>query len=147
MTVNYTIRPVDGDDEANYETLCELHDEIFVDTAPLVDFAKGQWWLALSGAEPVGFVGITPASYMPHTGYLSRVGVVGRHRGQGLQRRLMRACDRHAKREGWGTIYTDCASFNVQSANNLFRAGYALFRPDPLWCGEEWLYWRKRLDV
>jgi GNAT superfamily N-acetyltransferase len=144
MTGRYTIRPVDGLDEDVQELLGELHIASFMDTSPVPSFEEGAWWVAYDDGAPVGFAGITPSTYIANTGYLKRAGVLRAHRGKGLQRRLIRVRERYAKKQGWSTIYTDTAAFNVKSANNLFRAGFHLFRPLPPWNGESFLYWRKR---
>lgn len=141
--MTYRIREVDSFEEA--DTLKELHELTFIDTAPPPDFEHGSWWLCYLEDQPVGFAGLTPSTYLPLTGYLKRAGVRHEHRGNGLQRRLISVRERHARRLGWSTIYTDTATFNVKSSNNLFRAGFELFRPDPIWNGEDFLYWRKSL--
>ena len=43
----------------------------------------------------VAFAGVVPSTYARNSGYFSRVGVLQRHWGKGLQLRLMRA-DRSA---------------------------------------------------
>lgn len=144
MASPYTIRPVDGGDDFITSLLRDLHDEIFVGTAPTPDFDAGQWWIVTSPTDIVGFCGITPSTYMPMTGYLKRAGVKQGHRGHGLQRRMVSVRERYARRQGWMRLYTDTATFNLRSSNNLFKAGFELFRPNPLWAGEDFLYWRKR---
>lgn len=144
MTGSYRIRPVDGGDEFIADVLRELHEECFVDSAHAPNFDVGQWWIAYEDREPAGFAGITPSPYTPSAGYLKRAAVRPKHRGQGLQRRFITVRESFARRQGWRAIYTDTAPFNCNSSNNLFKAGYQLFRPDPLWAGSDWLYWRKR---
>ncbi len=141
----YSIRPVDGGDDEYADTLRELHASVFLNTATAPDFDHGFWWIVYGdNAQPVGFAGVTPSTYLPNTGYLKRAGVLREHRG-GLQRRLISVRERFARRIGWETVYTDTATFNVKSSNNLFKAGFELFRPDPIWNGEDFLYWRKRI--
>lgn len=145
MTGSYRIRPVEGDDELISETLRELHEECFVDSAHVPDFEAGQWWIAYTGKEAVGFAGVTKSPYAVDAGYLKRAGVRAKHRGQGLQRRLISTRERYARSQGWKWVVSDTAPFNCSSSNNLFRAGYELFLPDPPWFGSDWLYWRKRI--
>lgn len=143
MTAKYAIRPVDGADELVADLLRELHDTTFGDSAPIPEFDHGFWWIVYADKEPAGFAGITPSTYLPNTGYLKRAAVLIEHRGRGLQRRLIAVRERLARKVKWDTIYTDTATFNVKSSNNLFRAGFELFRPNPIWNGEDYLYWRK----
>lgn len=140
----FKVRPVDGGDDANAEVLRELHELTFLDSAPMPDFCEDTWWVAYAGWKPAAFVGVTPSTYLPNTGYLKRVAVVPEFRGHGLQIRLHRVCDRYARRVGWDAMFTDTATFNVASSNNLFKSGYELFRPEVIWNGEDFLYWRKR---
>ena len=79
----YRIREVDGSDEDVAETLADLHRLTFFDSAPLPDFERGHWWLAYHDASPVGFAGVVSSTHAPNAGYFCRVGVVGRHQGQG----------------------------------------------------------------
>jgi RimJ/RimL family protein N-acetyltransferase len=143
MAERFKIRLVDASDEYIRDTLSEMHDEVFEDTAPIPNFEVGDWWLASNGRELVGLCGITPSTYLPDTGYLKRAAVRQGYRGHGLQRRMIAARMRHASRLGYHTVFTDTAVFNVRSSTNLFKAGFELFRPDPIWNGEDFLYWRK----
>lgn len=139
----YRIREVDGEDEDIAETLDALHDLCFMDAALRVKYDYGYWWIAYHDREPVGFAGITPSTIGPGVGYLKRAGVLPAHRGHGLQRRLLKVRERKARELGWASIITDTTD-NVPSANNLIRAGYRLFEPQP-WAFRSSLYWRKDL--
>jgi GNAT superfamily N-acetyltransferase len=138
----YTIREVDGEDDDISDTLDELHDACFLDSAPKVKY-YGYWWLAYHAATPVGFAGITPSTIGPGVGYLKRAGVLPAHRGRGLQRRLLKVRERKARQLGWTSVITDTTD-NVPSANNLIKAGYLLFSPEP-WSFGHSLYWTKEL--
>jgi GNAT superfamily N-acetyltransferase len=143
MAEKFKIRLVDTGDEYIRDALAEMHDETFENTAPIPNFDVGDWWLVANGRELVGFCGLTPSTYRPNTGYLKRAAVREGYRGHGLQRRMLTVRERHARSLGYDTLYTDTATFNYRSSNNLFRAGFELFRPDPIWNGEDFLYWRK----
>lgn len=72
--------------------------------------------------------------------YLSRAGVTPKHRGKGLQRRLIQARMVYARRKGWGAItYTIRA--NPKSVNNLIACGFRYYEPQHAWAGREMLYW------
>lgn len=144
MAEKFKIRLVDASDDYIRDTLSEIHEEVFEDSAPIPNFDVGDWWLASNGRELVGLCGLTPSTYLPNTGYLKRAAVRQSYRGHGLQRRMIAVRVQHARRQEYHAVYTDTAVFNVRSSNNLFRAGFELFRPDPIWSGEEFLYWRKR---
>jgi|SRR5580692_4059498 GNAT superfamily N-acetyltransferase len=139
---SYRIREVDGQDEEMVETLTELHQLTFFDSAQIPEFDCGHWWLALEETLPVGFAGMIPSTHAWNTGYFSRVGVLRRHCGRGLQVRLMRAVESRARRNGWSWVISDTTD-NVTSANNFIRAGYRLYRPQHPWAWPNSLYWRK----
>jgi GNAT superfamily N-acetyltransferase len=65
-------------------------------------------------------------------------------RGQGLQRRLIGARERHARALGMAWLVTDTYQ-NPASSNSLIAAGYRLYEPAQPWGARGTLYWRKRL--
>lgn len=143
----YRISEVDGSDDEIADTLRELHEEIFGDTAPQIDPERGFWWLAFEtdeGRELAGFCGLTPTYADPSLGYLKRAGVLRAHRGQGLQRRFVRVREAKARRLGMRSIITD-TSDNPSSANNLISCGYRIYRPVEPWGFSHTIYWTKDL--
>jgi len=140
----YSIREVDGHDDDIADTLAELHRLTFFDSASMPKFDQGNWWLALEQTRPVGFAGIVPSTHAHNAGYFSRVGVLKRHWGRGLQLRLMRAMERRARHNGWSCVVSDTTD-NLASANNFIRAGYQLYAPPTPWAWSNTLYWRKSI--
>lgn len=139
----YRIREVDGDDEEVADTIKYLHTLTFGDTAPMVNPEDGMWWLVDYQREPVGFAGLDVSTHEA-TGYLCRSGVLHEHRGQGLQKRLIRVREAKARRLGWKWMHTDTAD-NPPSANSLIGVGYRMFNPDFPWGLPRSIYWRKKL--
>ena len=140
----YRIREVDGFGEEVAEILTELHRLTFFDGAPIPPFDRGHWWLAFHETMPVGFAGMVSSTHASNAGYFCRVGVLGKHRGSGLQLRLMRAMELRARSNGWSTVISDTTD-NLASANNFIRAGYRLFEPRCPWAFPKTLYWRKQV--
>lgn len=140
----YRIRMVDASDDDVAETLDDLHRLTFVDAAAMPDFDLGAWWLAYCGDDPIAFAGVVPSTYARNSGYFSRVGVLQRHWGRGLQLRLMRAVEARGRRIGWDSIVSDTTD-NRFSANNFIKAGYRLFEPEVPWAWSHTLYWRRSL--
>ncbi len=138
----YRIREVDGSDDDVADTLSELHQLTFFDGAPVPGFDHGHWWLARCETGPAAFAGIIPSVYVRNAGYFCRVGVLSKHRGEGLQLRLMRALEARARLNGWCSVISDTTD-NVSSANNFIRAGYRLYQPQIPWAWPNTLYWRK----
>src|SRR5690242_9846251 len=103
----YRIRVVDGGDEEVAEVLEDWHRQTFFDSAVVPRFDWGSWWIAYHGADAVAFAGVVPSTHARNSGYFCRVGVVRRHQGNALQRRLMRAVEMEARRIGWGSIVSD----------------------------------------
>ncbi|MCK1742197.1 GNAT family N-acetyltransferase [Bradyrhizobium sp. 139] len=139
----FRIREVDGFDQA--EILTELHHAAFEDSADLVDFADGWWWVAFNERvpySPAGFIGMKAETDC--TAYFIRVGVDPDYRGHGLQRRLMRAMHIKARKLCFWNIITDTRD-NPHSANNLIAAGYRTFSPSNPWAHRDAVYWTKDL--
>jgi GNAT superfamily N-acetyltransferase len=140
----YRIRIVDSDDDEIAETLGDMHRLTFFDGAALPRFELGAWWLAYHDDDAVAFAGVVPSTHAQNSGYFSRVGVLHRHWGRGLQLRLMRAIETRGRRIGWDSIVSDTTD-NPASANNFIRAGYRLYEPKVPWAWSNTLYWRKWL--
>jgi GNAT superfamily N-acetyltransferase len=140
----YRIREVDAQDEDIADTLSELHRLTFFDSACVPEFDQGHWWLAFHQGEPVAFAGVVSSTRACNAGYFCRVGVLRRHRGAGLQLRLMRAMEARARHNGWSRVVSDTTD-NLASANNFIRAGYRLYRPQAPWAWPNTLYWRKSI--
>lgn len=140
----YRTRMVDASDDDVADTLDDLHRLTFFDAAAMLQFELGAWWLACQGDDAVAFAGVVPSTYARNSGYLSRVGVLQRHWGRGLQLRLMRAVEARGRRIGWDSIVSDTTD-NSFSANNFIKAGYRLFEPELPWAWSHTLYWRRSL--
>ena len=135
---------MDGQDDDIADVLVDLHRLTFFGSAPIPEFEFGCWWLAFLRADPVAFAGLLPSTHANNAGYISRVGVLNKHRGQMLQLRLMRALESRARYNGWCSIVSDTTD-NLASANNFIRAGYRLYQPQTPWAWPNTLYWRKAL--
>jgi GNAT superfamily N-acetyltransferase len=98
----YRIRIVDASVDDVADTLVDLHRLTFFDAAPTPQFDLGARRLAYHGDDAVAFAGVVPSTYVRNGGYFSRVGVMQRHWGQGLQLRLMRAVEARGRRIGCG---------------------------------------------
>lgn len=140
----YRIRMVDAADDDVADTLADLHRMTFFDAATMPQFDLGAWWLAYHRDDAVAIAGVVPSAYARSSGYFSRVGVLQRHWGKGLQLRLMRAVEARGRRLGWDGIVSDTTD-NLVSANNFIKAGYRLYEPEMLWAWSHTLYWRTSL--
>jgi GNAT superfamily N-acetyltransferase len=103
-------------------------------------------WIAFLDEAPVGFAALMPSQNWPLAGYLARCGVLPEHRGNNLQRRLIRAREAAARRHGWHWLVTDTYC-NPHSVNNLIACGYTTFYPKKPWGlhKETAVYWCKRI--
>jgi GNAT superfamily N-acetyltransferase len=109
------------------------------------DTTTGWWWIVYDALNlPCAFAGLVPSIRWRDTGYLCRAGVISSHRGQGLQKRLIRARVRQAKALGWNWLITDTYE-NPASSNSLIACGFKLFEPTKPWGADKTLYWRKKL--
>lgn len=106
------------------------------------------WWLVWRDKEAVGYAGLRPCQSEQNkgVGFLCRVGVVPRHRGRGLQKRLIRAREDAARNLGLRELVTYCVPWNCASINSLVACGYRFYRPSTRWGGAGAVYLRKRLQ-
>lgn len=134
----YFIRAVDADDYATeIETLLDATD------LPPIKY-DASWWFALFENHPVAYLAIMPSLVVTNAAYLIRVGVLPEHRGNALQRRLMRCAEHWSRSQGFAEIISD-TRLNPPSANNFIRAGYKTFLPVAPWAFPESIYWKKDL--
>jgi GNAT superfamily N-acetyltransferase len=105
------------------------------------------WWVVWHGKEPVGYAGlrVCEGAQNKGLGFLSRAGVVRKHRGKGLQRRLIRAREAAARSFGLSELVTYVAHWNCPSINSLVACGYRFYRPATKWGGASSVYLRKSL--
>lgn len=137
LRVRRALRPID------IEACHRLHRETLPDDA-LPASPETCWWVAtLDGAH----VAFAAAQFEPSEAlvFLSRCGVQESARGQGLQRRLIKAREKWAESTGALKVVTYTALENAQSANSLIGSGYRLFVPQWYWAGAEVNYWIKNL--
>jgi len=117
---------------------------IFYDCEPYPHKADSHWWAVVDSGEWVGFAGLRDMG--DGIGYLCRAGIIGTHRGRGLQRRMINARLRAARSLGMSIVVTDTATTNPASANNLYRCGFKVYTPANQWRGPLALYFRRELD-
>jgi GNAT superfamily N-acetyltransferase len=104
----------------------------------------GVWWVVYDGTDPVAFAGLLKSHRWSDAMYLCRSGVLESHRGKGIQKRLIRVRERHARSLNMRWLLSDTRD-NFPSANSLIAEGFQLFRPTRPWGFKNALYWRKRI--
>lgn len=110
------------------------------------DVRKHIWFVAEVDGEMAGYAGLKLLPYKE--AYLARAGVLEKFRGLGLQKRLIRARERYAVRQGSEMMVTYTANSNWPSIKSLMFEGYHNYEPAKgvAWAGREgFLYWRKSL--
>ena len=60
---------------------------------------EGYWWIAREGEIPVAFAALQSVPSWDQTAYMARSGVIHSHRGQGIQKRLLKHREQFAKNE------------------------------------------------
>jgi GNAT superfamily N-acetyltransferase len=138
------IKRVDIRCSAIQNTLAVLQQKCLPGDTPS-DTTTGWWWIVYDALNlPCAFAGLIPSVRWTDTGYLCRAGVLSSHRGQGVQKRLIRARIRQARALGWEWLITDTYQ-NPASANNLITTGFKMYEPLQPWGAKETLYWRLKL--
>jgi GNAT superfamily N-acetyltransferase len=143
--VTYRIREVDASDDEIADTI-HFFNRQTAEFPPLTEaeLDGGYWWLAYLDKEPVAFAGMVPSSKWHNVGYFKRAGVDPKHRGHGLQIRLMRVRLAKARKIGYTHLVSEC-THTIYSANNFIRAGFELYEPRNPWAFKNSLYWIKKL--
>lgn len=137
------IRRVDSSREDIRHTLNTLDRECF--PADELCSKNGWWWFAYMDDEPIAFAGMRHrVTIEPGVGYLCRVGVRAKYRGQGIQKQLIRVRLSYARRQGLKYLITDTTQ-NFASANNLISTGFKLYEPAYPWSMPDSLYWNYEL--
>jgi GNAT superfamily N-acetyltransferase len=128
----------------------ELLDRVcFPDDEPVFTGGERIWWTMWSIEKdpsesaiivPAAFGGVSPLRGQG-LAYLCRAGVEPEFRGQGLQKRLLRARIAWCKKNGLEPI-TDTTADNVASINNLIAVGFKAYVPEYRWALPNSVYWR-----
>jgi N-acetylglutamate synthase-like GNAT family acetyltransferase len=109
------------------------------DIADVSSYTK--WWVAEDNGKLVAYSGLKLVGN-EDVGYFCRVGVLPSYRGRGLQRRMMRAKIRYARKLKLKRIVSYTTPLATVSGNNLIECGFRLYRPDWLWGDTDWLYFK-----
>jgi GNAT superfamily N-acetyltransferase len=145
--VTYRIREVDASDEEITDHIHRLNRQTMEFPELTEDELEGPhcyWWLAYHGVEVAGFAGMIPSSKWHNVAYFKRAGVDPKHRGNGLQIRLMRVRISKARKLGYSHLISECTE-TIWSANNFIKAGFKLYEPRNPWAFKNSLYWIKAL--
>ena len=127
------------------ETVRPLCDEVLLtEDLESVWRADGVYYGAFEDGQLVGFGGYTPSRRWADAVYLHASGVLPAARGKHLQRRLIRARLRHAKREGYVWAHTYTLPENPASSRSLIACGFKPYWPKNPWAGQS-CYWHKKL--
>ena len=141
-TDRYLIREVNGPKWA--AALEVLQAEVFPDDAP-VEATDGWWWLVFHRGAVVGFGHMRKPPRDTNLGYMARAGVLPKHTGRGLQRRLIKARLKKAMELGFTRVV--CTTYeNVPSMVNLIKEGFLPYTPGEPWAYSGTVYWMKKLD-
>jgi RimJ/RimL family protein N-acetyltransferase len=137
------IKKVDSDREDIRFTLNTLDRACF--PADELCSKDDHWWMAYNDeGVAVGFAGLRDLDE-PGMGYLCRVGVLWEARGNGLQKRFIRARLAYARKIGLKAVVTDTTVDSLASMNNLINCGFRLYGPANPWARPESLYWWRTL--
>ena len=95
------------------------------------------WWLVYDDkGEAVGFAGLKVLDGLNKgLAFLCRAGVLPKASGHKLQRRLIRARIRKARKLGVKEVITYTSMWNFKSAVNILKSGLRFYKPENLWAG------------
>lgn len=119
-----------------------LEKRIFPHDIPTETPDRLYWWLVFHKDEVVGYAALDCRGGT--RGFLAKCGVLPRWRGYGIQKRLIQARERYARRLGLLRVTTYARHDNFASLNSLARLSYKMYRPKDY--NNHWVYWRKDFD-
>lgn len=142
--MKFTIKKADLRNPSTVTLLCYLQKKILPsDTIFRPD--RGHWWIAYAeDGKPVAFAGLVRSARWTDTGYLCRAGVLDEYTGNGLQKRLILARIKQARKLGWNWLISDTTN-NPPSANSLINAGFKIYKPGSPWSFRNAIYWRYKV--
>jgi len=110
---------------------------------PIKDKKDNHYWVARTEkGEAVAFIIMQEGDgYW----YLARAGTIYEHSGKGLYKRLLKTAFMNFRKSKSRIVYTDCAYWNIGSANGLIGAGFRLYTPTYKWGFSDGLYWMIKL--
>ena len=133
MASTYKVARADTRSPEVVYCILAMHKGVFGATAPLICpwDPKVHAWFAHDdiGSVPVAFATLIESD---DEGYLNRCVVTPAHRGRGLQKRLIRARERFARKAGLARLVSDCTD-NPTSAASLAACGFETFTPVEPW--------------
>jgi predicted GNAT family acetyltransferase len=142
--MKYYIRQVDNKDKSVQAVLIDLQ-AIVLDGSPIAKPSIGYWWIVYTEEdEAVGFAAMKQSSQFTDCVYLNRCGILSKHRGKGLQKRLVKVRLQKAKCMGFNWAVTD-TTFNPASANSLINCGFKMYEPSKPWSWTYSSYWRLKV--
>ena len=140
----FVIRKVDIRNSAHVSVINHLQKEI-LPSDNLYKPDHGHWWITYTeSGKPVAFAGLVRSMVWTDTGYLCRAGVLDDFTGHGLQKRLILARVKQAKKLGWNWVITDTTD-NPASANSLINAGFKIYTPGNPWSYKHAIYWKYKI--
>jgi GNAT superfamily N-acetyltransferase len=140
----FIIRKVDIRNSSHVSVIKHLQKEI-LPSDNLYKPDHGHWWIAYTEAEkPVAFGGLVRSMVWTDTGYLCRSGVLDEYTGHGLQKRLIQARIKQAKKLRWNWVITDTTD-NPASANSLINSGFKIYTPGNPWSFRNAIYWKYKI--
>lgn len=146
VIVAIKIKKVDVRDADIAKTLIYLQKKC-LPSDDLFDATTGHWWIVYDEFMlPIGFAGMVRSYNWYDCGYLCRAGVLKDWRGQGIQKKLLKAREKHAKKLGWNWLISDTTD-NPASSNSLINCGFKIYDPSKPWGFKHTLYWRKKLNA
>jgi len=142
--MNFTLKKADLRNPSLVTLICYLQKKI-LPSDNIYKPDRGHWWIAYTDEDkPVAFAGLVRSIKWTDTGYLCRAGVLDGYTGHGLQKRLIQARVKQARKLGWNWCITDTTN-NPASANSLINAGFKIYTPGQPWSYKNAIYWKYKV--
>lgn len=133
-----------GDDNDDVIAQVKKFDSKFFAGCVTEPYEATFWWYVIDTEDNDKIIGYAGMRYLDDErfGYFSRAGILERHRGKGLHKRLIVERIKMARRLNGEGVITYVAPHNNASMNALISRGFRLYTPQRAWAGPEFLYLR-----
>ena len=126
----------------NMKLILDLNHQIMPEDHLEIDEKTTAWIVKVDG-EIAGFCTLREIGH--HIAYLDRGGVLPKHQGKGIHRRLIAVRERYARSRGMHKIITYVMPYNYPSMFTLVRCNYLKYKPEYPWAGTNIVYFIKEL--
>lgn len=122
-----------------YQEIAYLDSQLFPEDEPIENWQNSEWWIGYHKGEIISYCSL---KCMGDYVYLNRAGVLDEFQGNGIQKKMIKKRLDWCKANNIKYAITYTSHLNSASINSLIGMGFKAYRPNNMWAGSEFLYWK-----